>query len=442
MKADATPKKEFFVRMLTRDISLQDCILDLIDNSIDAAWKAAGTEPKTLQADSRLADYRVDVALSEDSFEIRDNCTGISLESAEKYAFTFGRSKEQANEEYSVGVYGIGMKRAVFKIGSEVAVESTYRSDGAREAFRVVIDVPSWLDEEEWDFPIEQIDSAESSGVRILVKDLHDDTRALFGDAIYQRSLRRVLARDYMVPLMRGLRITVNGQDVVANSIELRQNDQFSPMRHRYADGSVEIEILAGMIAAPPDDTDPDDDRGENPYGWYVACNGRIVLAADRTALTGWGETLPRWHRQYDGFVGIVFFSAEDPSLLPMTTTKRSVDASSAVYRRALAKMYEPARAWVDYTNARKSDLDAVKQLEETTTPADLVSVSPSETLSLPELKTTTRTRERMAHVNYSLPRKRLTALADAFGDKSMTNRDVGLQSFQFAYDELVDEDD
>ena len=36
LKADASPTKAFFVRMLTRDISLDDCILDLVDRSADA----------------------------------------------------------------------------------------------------------------------------------------------------------------------------------------------------------------------------------------------------------------------------------------------------------------------------------------------------------------------------------------------------------------------
>ena len=33
--ANAFPRKSFFVQMFTKDISLEDCVLDLIDNSID-----------------------------------------------------------------------------------------------------------------------------------------------------------------------------------------------------------------------------------------------------------------------------------------------------------------------------------------------------------------------------------------------------------------------
>ena len=41
-KAAAVPTKQFFVSMLTRDISLADAILDLIDNCLDGALRIAG----------------------------------------------------------------------------------------------------------------------------------------------------------------------------------------------------------------------------------------------------------------------------------------------------------------------------------------------------------------------------------------------------------------
>ena len=33
---DASPTKELFINVLTKDISLKDCILDLLDNSVDS----------------------------------------------------------------------------------------------------------------------------------------------------------------------------------------------------------------------------------------------------------------------------------------------------------------------------------------------------------------------------------------------------------------------
>ena len=43
--AQAEPSKDFFISMLTRDIRLIDCILDLIDNSIDSIVYGTNFDP-------------------------------------------------------------------------------------------------------------------------------------------------------------------------------------------------------------------------------------------------------------------------------------------------------------------------------------------------------------------------------------------------------------
>src|ERR1700733_1295855 len=125
-KAEANPTKAFFVRMITRDISLADCILDLIDNSVDAAWQLKGSKPNVFSNTTSLADFHIEINASALRFSIRDNCGGITLENAAKYAFTFGRDDEMEHDAYSIGVYGIGMKRAIFKLGSVIQIQSTY----------------------------------------------------------------------------------------------------------------------------------------------------------------------------------------------------------------------------------------------------------------------------------------------------------------------------
>lgn len=443
-KANANPTKAFFVRMLTRDISLDDCILDLVDNSVDGAWRTSGQTPSTLTVDTSLHAYRVDLCLSERSFSISDNCGGISLDDAADYAFTFGRREEQERGEYTVGVYGIGMKRAVFKLGKDIRINSTYAPNGRLESFVVPISVDDWLSVADgpWDFDIDERDPDDEAGVCITVKDLLPETATKFSDPTYERSLRRILGRDYMIPLMRGLTLTVNAQPVTGWKLELRENENFAPMRHSYVDGDVAVEIVAGMAFPPPDDREPDETKKANDVsGWYILCNGRVVLAADTSTLTGWGVSLPKWHKQYTGFAGVVLFSAENPELLPMTTTKRNVDVSSAVYQRAIARMHEPARAWIDYTNGRKQDIEAAKPLEETAAATDIFAVTRSATFKVPTIARPSA-HERVANVNYAVPLKRLKALASALGDSSMSYRDVGLTSFDYAYDDHVDEDD
>lgn len=440
-RAKANPTKAFFVRMLTRDIALTDCVLDLVDNSIDGAWAKSSATPTDLIEDDALHRFRIDLTINADSFTIQDNCGGIDLDDAVNYAFTFGRSDEDQEQGYSVGVYGIGMKRAVFKMGDKVRIHSTF-DDSGLDAFEVPIDVSDWLadKDEPWDFELLQASPATEPGVTISVRELYEEARATFGDPTYIRRLRSILARDYMVPLMRGLTIRLNGVDVVPRKINFAYGGDFAPMRYSYSDGGVLVEVIAGMTSQPPDDVAPSEAAEEDTSGWYILCNGRVVLAADRSEATVWGSVLPRWHRQYAGFTGVVLFSSTDPILLPMTTTKRNVDVESSVYRRAVDKMARPTRDWITYTNSRKSDLDAARKAEAAVAGRSVIAVVERPSLGLPALTRSSKARV-TANVAYSVDASRLRSLAAALGDVNMTYRDVGLKTFEMAYEDFVEVD-
>lgn len=447
-KAVANPTKSFFVRMITRDISLEDCILDLIDNSVDGAWRSAGSRPMGLEQDTDLSPYRIDITATPEEFRIVDNCGGMTLDDAINHAFSFGRQTTEEGDDYSIGVYGIGMKRAVFKLGTDIRVRSTFSDEnGARLAFAVPINVADWLkdDTPPWDFDIVEDDELAREGVEITVRDLTTGAATSFGSPAFMQNLRRTISRDYSLHLHRGLVIALNGTVIEGWQIELRHGEDFSPMRIDYeddADGNrVTVEIIGGMAAPPPDNSDPDvEDEGERRYGWYVVCNGRIVLAADKTAIAGWGtDEWPQWHRQYSGFIGIILFTAANAGALPLTTTKRSVDTSSEVYRRARPKMREVTRSWIDYTNSRKQSLEEAKRIEAAAAPVTIYAVPKRVSAALPRF--TAKPAERVGNINYAVPLTKLKKLARAFGSANLAYRDVGQKSFDYAYDDLVGEE-
>ena len=316
-KVDASPTKAFFVNMITRDITLEDTILDLIDNCIDAAWHSEGSRAMELADAIDLSAYRISISVSPERFSITDNCGGMTFDDAVEHAFSFGRPSSQKLEDYSIGVYGIGMKRAVFRLGKDIRIRSTYTEpDGAREAFAVSILVDDWLknDDPPWDFDIDEDHELDADGVEIAVEGLNEGTRVSFDNPAFIRNLGRIIARDYTLHLTRGLRIEINGADIEGLPIELRRSEEFAPVRVEYKDlvgeSEVTVEIIGGMAAPPPESIEPDDAKDrEKRFGWYIACNGRIVLAADKSAVTGWGTSnWPQWHPQYSGFVGIALF--------------------------------------------------------------------------------------------------------------------------------------
>lgn len=436
---NANPTKAFFVRMLTRDISLTDCVMDLIDNSVDGAWKTANpTDKHRMIKDDALSGFAITITFDENRFSISDNCGGITLENAAEYAFTFGRTAESS--DYSVGVYGIGMKRAIFKLGDEISIHSTYESGGDLESFVVPINVPEWLADHStnWDFKVDEADPAAQAGLTIVVETLHSSLAQVLGTDQFERELRATLARDYTLVLRRGLQMLVNNRPIEPWPIEFLRNSEFETMRTTYDDGDVSVELVAGMFrnGTMADPGTPDESKRNDPSGWYVACNGRVVLAADTTRLTGWGDVYQKWHPQYSGFMGFVLFNSKDPEKLPMTTTKRNVDSASAVYRRALLRMEKPARAWIAYTNTRRANDEEAAAKEQGLQRQEIYEVEERDEIKLPARPSRGK---QMANINYAVPKDRVTALAAAFGNSDMTYRDVGMQSFEYSFADLVE---
>src|SRR5690242_4487299 len=97
--ANAHPRKQFFLEMFTRDISLEDCILDLIDNSIDglSRLKELDLSPPLLtelrrRARSSSVLPNIEVDYSNNEFAITDNCGGIDKDLALTEVFSFGHA--------------------------------------------------------------------------------------------------------------------------------------------------------------------------------------------------------------------------------------------------------------------------------------------------------------------------------------------------------------
>ena len=134
--ADGKPTKAFFSDMLTRDIELKDAVLDLLDNCVDGLMRSI--PPAKLKDERPYASHWAKLTFSRDRFIIEDNCGGIDRALARNSAFRMGRtSLDLANHKDipTVGTYGIGMKRAIFKMGRSAMVSSVTKTD----AFKVVI---------------------------------------------------------------------------------------------------------------------------------------------------------------------------------------------------------------------------------------------------------------------------------------------------------------
>jgi hypothetical protein len=114
---NAHPTKTFFLEMFTRDITLEDAILDLIDNAVDALCRSRNIDlsvyyskgngtphPPPIENQHGFSPAEIHVSYSNDTFRIRDNCGGIPYQNAKDEVFRFGRIRESTN----IGLSEIG----------------------------------------------------------------------------------------------------------------------------------------------------------------------------------------------------------------------------------------------------------------------------------------------------------------------------------------------
>jgi Histidine kinase-, DNA gyrase B-, and HSP90-like ATPase len=363
-RVSAEPTKRFFVEMLTRDIDLRDAILDLLDNCIDGVVRAKSFN----RTDKRPYDkYWAKITLDGDRFSIADNCGGISRVLAEKSAFMLGRpiDYEEAAEGPTVGVYGIGMKRAIFKMGRHAEVTS--QTD--REAFRVTIP-ESWFSETgNWFFPLTPLQNPlKHTGTTIVVRRLEPSIERQFADTdTFCDGLTRVISEAYSLIIERGFTVQVNRVEVrpvplILHSVDLNGYKKgIAPYLFKGNINGVDVDLKLGFYRSSASEDELEREatgtHSAHDAGWTVVCNDRVVLYRDKTRLTGWGEAgVPSYHAQFNSIAGIIHFKCDEPSKLPLTTTKRGIEAGSEVYLIAKEKMREALKKFTTFTNRFKVD--------------------------------------------------------------------------------------
>ncbi|WP_051447539.1 ATP-binding protein [Rhizobium leguminosarum] len=357
--AVAIPTKQFFVSMLTRDITLADAILDLLDNCLDGALRLANG------GDVDYSRHFVRITLSKDSFEIEDNCGGIPRDVAKNYAFKMGRETDdhRDTESETIGMYGVGMKRAIFKMGRSAKVNTRHLED----AFEVPI-TSDWLDDKDWKpLPILDMvgnDRLSEPGTKVSVTTLYPGVSRHFTNDGFLNELRTSIAEHFTLFLQRGLRVEVNTIEVEPVHVELlvsKGTEGPAPFVFQKTIDDVVVSIVVGLntgrgLASDEDDgPDFERDRSVATAGWTVFCNDRAVIVGDKSRLTGWGDGIPLYHYQFSILTGIVEFRSKHAEKLPVTTTKRALDTSSDVWLQALVKMKEGMRIWISYTNNWKN---------------------------------------------------------------------------------------
>jgi Histidine kinase-, DNA gyrase B-, and HSP90-like ATPase len=425
---NANPTKDFFISMLIKDIGAMRAIIDLVDNSVDGA--------RQLRPNGNYGGLSIEIQTTETFFQISDNCGGIPIELAQNYAFRFGRPSEMKSVPHSIGQFGVGMKRALFKLGKKFRVESITRSS----RFVVEEDVEKWKEKEKWEFQFRELEAkrpiipVSGTGTKIRVTTLHPTIAESFALESFRTSLAEQISEAHIQSTVRGLEIKLNSVSLKHPVLGLLKSPKMSPAYKHLVfkeKDRVDVRIYAGIGESVPAEA-----------GWYVFCNQRQVLSADQTNVTGWGETrgqtVPKYHNQFARFRGYVFFDSKNAPSLPWNTTKTGVDSDSPMYRSTRLEMIKLMRPVIDFLNQLDSEKDQElmdeKPLESTVKAAKMTELDDisQRALFLAPKSSPAPTGPQTARIQYSRPIERVRKVKKVLNARTLTS--VGEKTFDYFY--------
>ncbi|MEZ7195982.1 ATP-binding protein [Pseudodesulfovibrio karagichevae] len=381
-KVDTSPTKRI-VGELTKDATVEACLFDLIDNSIDAARntllkKASNvidgdTLPDASNADHTLPEsyegFQIDLTLNGERFALSDNCGGIKSEDLSNMVLRFGK---QSTHKLGIGTFGVGLNRALFKLGKVTKLST----DTGEERSELVLDTEAYLKSDEWKLPAASFSSLGKIGTTIEVSQLAEDISLQFANRSEQTKLVEEIGRRYGNFIDKGLIIKFNNDHVKSHTIHIRKNGLFKGDYLFFkTDDGIAVHIEFGQhedhrFTIEEGYNLETNKRLTNEYGWSILCNDRAVVLSDQTRKTGWDN---KFHTEFYGFVGIVRFVCPDASKLPWTTTKTDVDLNNKSYQKALVEMQEFASKW------RKISRDVKKIRKDPNSPISPITISTEE---------------------------------------------------------------
>ncbi|TYQ28168.1 ATP-binding protein [Pseudanabaena sp. UWO310] len=427
LSVNASPTKELFISMLTKDLVLIDAIADLVDNCVDGAKRLRHSEDYT--------GLFVHLEVTSEQFRIVDNCGGIDVTTAREHAFCFGRPSGMVTTNHSIGNFGVGMKRALFKLGKFFSIESCTQNS----RFSLEQNIEAWAVIKEWNFRFNNVEenvqvNETDIGTRITVSDLYPGVSSELGLETFISRLKIKLQSIHQITMEKGFLIKLNNIQLDCSPPCLASSDTISPSYKEKEivnehEQKVNVRMYAGLSIRDP-----------SKAGWSIYCNDRLILEADKSLITGWGKEAdnPDYHNTYARFRGFVFFDSIKSDLLPWNTTKNNIDAELPLFREIRDDMILEMKPVMGFLKKVAKE----KRYQENNDPTPLeIIINSADFLPLkhftkeqsfiyPSETQTEQTSPAMSTIKYQMPLEDVKQVKEVL--KVKTAKEVGEKTFEY----------
>lgn len=260
---DATPTKNIYSSIIV-DYDLKLAVCELIDNVIDTI---------TRNKISRKVKVDIEFDVSRSQMIIKDNASGVHKEDLVKL-ISPGQSGNDATDN-TIGIFGVGSKRAVVALAERIEIKSQVDSD---KAYGFTYD-QGWLEESDWLIDLFETDSIGKNTTQIKMNTLRFQVN---DDEILELMIH--LSEVYSRYIQKGeLLITVNREKVEASAEQqwsypsgYEPKEFYGVVMH--GENEVHYSIVGGLSTK----SSP---KGE--YGITYYCNDRLVIKNLNTPQVG-----------------------------------------------------------------------------------------------------------------------------------------------------------
>lgn len=307
------------------------------------------------------------------------------------------------------------------------------------------VNVDTWKNEsntdehgrEIWEFEFSELKENVDFEIRdygtiITVSPLHENIAAEFGLQNFINRLMETIETAHQKAIEKGLEIEVNGIPLRYRLSTLLKSERLKPIFkeiNKIIDNSnISIKIYAGISDAKLIDA-----------GWYIFCNERLILKADKSQITGWQEEIdgikiPKSHYQFSRFRGYVYFDSDNANLLPWNTTKNGVDVESALFQSTKLEMINAMRPIIDFLNELDNEKDtestALKNIVESAKSEKLSTITASEIFVYPKTPYLENKKPKETRISYTVPIEQFDIAKELLQAKS--NKEVGEKTFSY----------
>jgi len=308
---NGTPEKRMFWSIVN-DYDLQTGLTELVDNALDI-W--IGTKNrKPLKIELILDSDRQMVTLV-------DNAGGVPRENLRLLVAPGGSINSPEGE--SIGIFGVGSKRAVVAIAEHVSIKTHHSGDGS---FQIDI-TREWLESSDWELPAYQIPEIDEGTTRIELSQLRKSINTS-EDAV----LRSHFGETYEWFLeIENCSIFVNDIKVEPQAFDRWAYPPDYPPRAATFQispdgaGNINVDISAGLIS--------DRSAELNNYGVYIYCNNRLIIKELKSREVGYYIVSEAGVPHPDASLCRAIVRLNGPAkLMPWTSTKTGINFGHAAF--------------------------------------------------------------------------------------------------------------